>query len=54
MIMYLSKQFLHKLGYFINLNKLMQLEMLSVENKPPVFNNLMSKETLHMYIFVFK
>ena len=26
--------------------------MLSVENKPPAFNNLMSKETLHIYIFV--
>ena len=29
-----------------------KLEMLSVENKPPAFNNLMSKETLHVYIFV--
>ena len=28
-----------------------KLEMLSVENKPPAFNNLMSKETLHIYIF---
>ena len=26
--------------------------MLSVEKKPPAFNNLMSKEALHMYIFV--
>ena len=26
--------------------------MLSVENKLPTFNNSMSKETLHMYIFV--
>ena len=26
--------------------------MLSYENKPPAFNSLMSKETLHMYIFV--
>ena len=29
-----------------------KLEMLSVENKPPAFNNLISKETLHVYIFV--
>ena len=29
-----------------------KLEMLSAENKPPAFNNFMSKETLHMYIFV--
>ena len=25
--------------------------MLSVENKLPTFNNFISKETLHMYIF---
>ena len=25
--------------------------MLSIENKPPTFNNLMSKETLYMYVF---
>ena len=29
-----------------------ELEMLSAENKPSTFNNLISKETLHMYIFV--
>ena len=29
-----------------------KLEVLSVENKLPTFNNLMSKETPHMYIFV--
>ena len=34
--------------WWINL----ELEMLSVENKLPTFNNLMSKEILHMYIFV--
>ena len=33
-------------------NCYLKLKMLSVENKPPAFNNLMSKETLHMYIFV--
>ena len=29
-----------------------KLEMLSVENKQPTFNNLMSKETLYTYISV--